>query len=250
MIPDSLLPDGLMMILGDRDMMVPLLGSLFCGGLIGAEREFQGKPAGLRTHTLVCFASALMTLLGLRMDEWAVSLPAGAQIVSDMARMPHVILPGVGFLGAGVIFREGASVQGLTTAASLWLTAAVGIVLGAGLIELAALSTGFALIVLVLLRALQRLMPPRREFRIEVAVAEASPWDGAALTAILSAQDLKVGSLAVQQDSDRAQRCYTLLAFAQTRAIDCDHIFRALSGGEGIGGVAVVPLLNDPTATK
>ncbi len=101
MIPDSLLPDGLMMILGDRDMMVPLLGSLFCGGLIGAEREFQGKPAGLRTHTLVCFASALMTLLGLRMDEWAVALPAGAQIVSDMARMPHAILTGVGFWGPG-----------------------------------------------------------------------------------------------------------------------------------------------------
>lgn len=237
-------------VLGDKDMMLPMLGSLLCGGLIGAEREFQGKPAGLRTHTLVCFASAVMTLLGLRMDEWAAVLPQGAQIVSDMARMPHAILTGVGFLGAGVIFRDGATVQGLTTAASLWLTAALGIVMGTGLIELGVISTGFALTVLILLRMLQRLMPPRREFRIEVAVAQASDWDGAGLKAVLSAQRLTVGSLAVQQDSVDGLRRYTLLAFAQSRAIQCDQIFTALRAGQGIEAVAVVPLLDDPTATR
>lgn len=125
----------------DTDVMLPLLCSLFAGALIRAERELHGKPAGVRTHTLVCFASALMTLLGLRMEEWTAALPANAQIVTDMARMPHAILTGIGFPGAGVIFHDGATVQGLTTAASLWLTAVLGIVFGTGLLEVATIGT-------------------------------------------------------------------------------------------------------------
>lgn len=101
--------DSLLLALRDNDVMLLLLCSVVSGALIGAEREFLGKPAGARTHTLVCFASAFMTLLGLRMAEWTVSFPEGTQIVSDMARMPHAILTGTGFLGAGVIFRSGFS---------------------------------------------------------------------------------------------------------------------------------------------
>src|SRR5688500_2011018 len=99
-------------------MGLPLASSPLTGMLIGLERELQGKPAGLRTHTLVCFASTLLTLAAAHQGEWSINLIAGTQIVSDPTRMAHGILTGIGFLGAGVIFREGPSVHGLTTAAS------------------------------------------------------------------------------------------------------------------------------------
>lgn len=185
--------DSLLVAVRDTDVMLPLLSSLFAGALIGAERELHGKPAGVRTHTLGCFASALMTLLGLRMEEWTAALPVDAQIVTDMARMPHAILTGIGFLGAGVIFREGATVQGLTTAASLWLTAVLGIVFGTALLEVATIGTVIALLVLVLLRLLQGIMPPKPEIRIEVAVSSESRYDGARLKADLAASGLQAG---------------------------------------------------------
>lgn len=239
--------DSLLAAIRDTDVMLPLLCSLVAGALVGVEREFQGKPAGLRTHTLVCFASALMTLLGLRMEEWTAILPADTQIVSDLARMPHAILTGIGFLGAGVIFREGATVQGLTTAASLWLTAALGIVFGAGLLELATIGTAFALIVLVLLRFLQSVMPARPEIRLELAVKAESSYDGASLRSDLSAEGLRVGSMSIRQDRGSGLRRYMLLASGQNSSIDCEHLLTVLQNGESVQEIAIIPLVNDPT---
>lgn len=153
----------------DIDVGVPLIGSLVAGALIGFEREQQGKAAGLRTHIIVCFSACLMTLLGLRMEDWHAQLPAGTQIVSDMSRMPHAILTGIGFLGAGVIFRDGFNVQGLTTAATLWLTAALGIVFGTGLVGLASLGTLIALVVLVVLRLIVGGLPQESQATLDLS---------------------------------------------------------------------------------
>jgi len=233
--------ESLLVALQDRDVMLPLLLSLVAGALVGIEREFRSRPAGVRTHTLVCFASALMTLLGLRMGEWTAVFPSGTQIVTDMARMPHAILTGMGFLGAGVIFREGATVQGLTTAASLWLTAALGIVFGAGLEELAVIGTAIALVVLALLRLFQRLTPPKPELCLEVTVAADSGCDGAALASALAGEGVQVSSVSVRQDRASGLRRYTLLAAGGDHTIDCDRILRALEG-EAVHELSVAPL--------
>jgi putative Mg2+ transporter-C (MgtC) family protein len=100
-------------------MSVALLLSVLLGGLVGLERELHAHPAGLRTHILVCLGSCLMTLVSVHIGPGSDDRIA-AQVVS-----------GVGFLGAGAIIREGASVRGLTTAASIWSTAGMGIALGA-----------------------------------------------------------------------------------------------------------------------
>lgn len=239
--------DSLLVAVSDTDVMLPLLCSLFAGALIGAERELHGKPAGVRTHTLVCFASALMTLLGLRMEEWTAALPVDAQIVTDMARMPHAILTGIGFLGAGVIFREGATVQGLTTAASLWLTAVLGIVFGTGLLEVATIGTVIALLILVLLRLLQSIMPPKPEIRIEVAVSSESRYDGARLKADLAANGLQAGSMSIRQDRGSGLRRYALLASGQDKTIDCDRLLQFLQDAGEMQEVAIVPLENAPS---
>jgi putative Mg2+ transporter-C (MgtC) family protein len=107
-----------------------LLVALTAGALIGFERSYQGRPAGFRTHTLVCMASALLMLLAVYQSSWFYAPEAVVRV--DPTRMAQGIMTGIGFLGAGVIVKEGVSVRGLTTAASIWITAAIGILAGVG----------------------------------------------------------------------------------------------------------------------
>ena len=107
-------------------MLARILGALAIGALIGLERSFHGRPAGFRTHALVCVASALLMLVTVYQNEWMTQLALEA-IRTDPTRMAQGIMTGIGFLGAGVIFKEGLSIRGLTTAASIWVTAAIGI---------------------------------------------------------------------------------------------------------------------------
>ena len=120
---------------------LPIVGAIVAGGLIGFEREWRGRAAGLRTHILVCLASSLLMLAGMSQGDWAFEALPDENIVTDPTRMAHGILTGIGFLCAGVIFRTGFSIHGLTTAASLWITSAIGILFGAGLLGLGVVST-------------------------------------------------------------------------------------------------------------
>jgi len=238
-------PQSLLSTLEDQSLMVPIGFSLVAGLLIGIERELRGKPAGMRTHALVCVASAMMTLVGLRMDDWASVLPEGAMIVTDMARMPHAILTGIGFLGAGVIFREGPSVQGLTTAATLWMTAALGIIFGAGLLELGVIGTMAALLVLILFRQVQRVMPPKPVIRLDVVVPQASTLDGTQLTTALAGIGLTAGPISLAQDIGLGLRRYKLMAAGQDQRIDCDAVASALRSTADLQKLTVVPLDRD-----
>ena len=119
---------------------VHLVGALIAGGVIGLERSFHGRPAGFRTHTLVCLASSLLMLVTLYQWKWLPGVPLDT-VRTDPTRMAQGIMTGIGFLGAGVIFKEGLSVRGLTTAASIWITAAIGILIGIGFIFPAILGT-------------------------------------------------------------------------------------------------------------
>ena len=100
-------------------MTVRILGALAIGAAIGLERTFHGRPAGFRTHSLVCVASSLLMLVTVYQSEWMTEITIDA-IRTDPTRMAQGIMTGIGFLGAGVIFKEGLSVRGLTTAASIW----------------------------------------------------------------------------------------------------------------------------------
>jgi putative Mg2+ transporter-C (MgtC) family protein len=111
------------------DILVRLLVAMAAGGLIGLERSYNGHPAGFRTHTLVCMASSLLMLVAIYQKQW-FSLALAETVRIDPTRMAQGIMTGIGFLGAGVIMKEGLSVRGLTTAASIWITAAIGILAG------------------------------------------------------------------------------------------------------------------------
>ncbi len=111
--------------------LVRIYGALVVGAVIGLERTFHGRPAGFRTHALVCMASALLMLVTVYQGRWMTELGAEA-IRTDPTRMAQGIMTGIGFLGAGVIFKEGLTVRGLTTSASVWMTASLGILIGIG----------------------------------------------------------------------------------------------------------------------
>ena len=121
-------------------ILISMFVAIILGGIIGLERSYHGHPAGFRTHTLVCLASSLLMLVTVYAKQWFVG-----EIIEtvriDPTRMAQGVMTGIGFLGAGVIIKEGLSVRGLTTAATIWITAAVGIVSGAGLYHVAILGT-------------------------------------------------------------------------------------------------------------
>jgi putative Mg2+ transporter-C (MgtC) family protein len=110
------------------------------GSVIGLERSFHARPAGFRTHALVCLSSALLMAAMNYQQDWLGPV-AQESIRFDPARMAQGIMTGIGFLGAGVIFKEGLTVRGLTTAASIWTTAAIGILFGVGFFLPAVLTT-------------------------------------------------------------------------------------------------------------
>lgn len=127
------------------DYLIKILLSIILGGLIGMERELTHHWAGLRTHILVCLGSTLFMF----MTSFQYLNPqTGVTFNLDATRLAAGVITGIGFLGAGVIFREGASVKGLTTAASIWVTASVGVLVGIAKYELAIIATVLIMVVL------------------------------------------------------------------------------------------------------
>src|SRR6187397_3236017 len=139
-------------------MSIRVLGAVLIGALIGLERSFRGRPAGFRTHALVCAASSLLMLVTVYQNEWMTQVSMEA-IRTDPTRMAQGIMTGIGFLGAGVIFKEGLTVRGLTTAASIWVTAAIGILVGIGFYLPALVGTVATILVLSFFRVIEQRLP-------------------------------------------------------------------------------------------
>lgn len=140
------------MNLPDTELAQRLLLAALLGGAIGFERELRQKSAGLRTNILIAVGSALFTLMSIEMADGRTA---------DATRIAAQIVTGIGFLGAGAIMRTGSGVQGLTTAATVWVNAAVGVAAGGGEYHLALIATGVTLVVLFLLTPLERLIDRR-----------------------------------------------------------------------------------------
>ena len=133
-----------------RDDLIPMVLSLILGTLVGLERQMGRKPAGLRTHVLVCLGSTMFVLT----TKHAVLAFGGPSL--DATRVVHGVVTGVGFLGAGSIMRTEGFVFGLTTAASVWMVAAIGVAVGVRAYPLAVIGAVMALIVLEGYRWIER----------------------------------------------------------------------------------------------
>ena len=137
---------------GIGQIALRLLCAMIVGALIGLEREYTHRPAGLRTHILVALGACVVSVLGEMLFTHYAALGASP----DPARLSAQVITGVGFLGAGTIMKEGVSVKGLTTAASVWAVACLGIAAGFGYYALAIAGMLFTLVTLTIFEGLQR----------------------------------------------------------------------------------------------
>jgi putative Mg2+ transporter-C (MgtC) family protein len=154
--------DWTQVLLFKPQYFMPLVGALLAGSLVGIERGHRGQPAGFRTHALLALTAAMLMVGANHQYAWINAVAPETVVRIDPVRMAHGILTGVGFLCGGVIFREGFSVHGLTTAASLWTTSALGVMFGMGMWSVAIGGTGLALIVLAVLRTVDGWLPQQQ----------------------------------------------------------------------------------------
>jgi putative Mg2+ transporter-C (MgtC) family protein len=147
--------------------LLRLLLAVLAGALIGLERTYHGRPAGFRTHTLVCTASSLLMLFTVY--QWELIAGAPLETVRiDPTRMAQGIMTGIGFLGAGAIMKDKVTVRGLTTAASIWMTASIGIIIGMGFHFAALLAVVLALMTLSFFRWVEAITPGLHYARLTV----------------------------------------------------------------------------------
>lgn len=171
-----------------------LLISVVVGGIIGLERSFHGRPAGFRTHALVCLSSSLLMLVSVYQQKW---LPGSMENITqlDPTRMAQGIMTGIGFLGAGVIYRENFSVRGLTTSASIWITSAIGILIGIGFYFPAIMASVLAFGILSVFRYIEDRMPAQHFSHYTVSFPRDDAMPEAALRAMLKEYGFSIASL-------------------------------------------------------
>jgi putative Mg2+ transporter-C (MgtC) family protein len=180
---------------GLADVLLRLLAAAVLGGLVGFERDLHGRAAGLRTHLLVTLGAALFMILSLAVSELSVGRFA------DPGRIAAQIVTGIGFLGAGAILKDGLNIRGLTTAACLWIAAAIGMAAGAGAYLLAAVTTGIALVALVLLKRVERFYA-KDDYRF-LTVTTPLTVASSRVIDIVKREDLTILSCEIDKDYER-----------------------------------------------
>jgi putative Mg2+ transporter-C (MgtC) family protein len=190
------------------DISLRIVAALVAGAIIGFERSYSGRPAGFRTHALVCMASSVLMLVTVYEAHWVHSV--GDSIRLDPTRMAQGIMTGIGFLGAGVIMQEGFTVRGLTTAASIWITAAIGILAGVGFYFPMALSMVLTLGVLSIFRRIEVLMPAQAYYLFEVRCAREGPANETQVRELVGSGGFSIANLSYRLDDGGRTRRYSM----------------------------------------
>lgn len=179
------------------DIIIRIILSCILGGLIGLERESLNKSAGFRTHILVCVGSALIMIVSQE-----IYFMYQGKTALDPGRIAAQVVSGIGFLGAGTIMREGATVKGLTTAASLWVVAGVGLAVGSGLYFSALVTTGVVFIALIYLGKVERLMTGMINVAVLVVTVQNRPGQLGRVGAFLGENGVLILNIQMKQTSD------------------------------------------------
>jgi putative Mg2+ transporter-C (MgtC) family protein len=207
------------------EAVLHLLAAWIAGALIGWERESHGRAAGLRTHALVALASGVMMAVASDPELLVAALPVDVARV-DPARLAQGIMTGIGFLGAGVIFKEGASVHGLTTAASIWLTAALGILFGSGFMTGGVIGTALALVTLGAFRKLERVIARKVHAIGSVRFRAGEAPDESGFLDLIAASNAKAGHLSYAMNRPDGVMEYRFGLMARDEAAMADLIDR------------------------
>lgn len=200
-----------------------LVGALLLGMLMGYERSYQGRAAGMRTYGLVCMASTALTVFVGFAPLWYGGAGGGP---ADATRVVQGVVSGIGFLCAGVIMKHGLNIRGLTTAASIWAVAAIGVLLGVGFYAAALLLALLCTLSLPMLRQLEAKLPGRATLDVSEARGYRVLSDGLAIT---FANDQPVWRFAV-------------VAMERSRAVSPALLAEELAGTAGIASFGITPM--------
>ena len=171
-----------------------LLAALVAGAAIGLEREARRQTAGLRTHILICLGSTLLMLLSIWMPQTHMDMKNG-----DPGRIAAQVVSGIGFLGAGAFIKIGNNMKGLTTAASIWVAAALGLAIGAGLWIPAFFALILSLVVLIFLEPAERKFFPSERFKLLQIWYDGTSMDRAAVFNVLKSREIPIQSVDAYQ---------------------------------------------------
>lgn len=229
--------------IGPVEMTLRLLLALGLGGLIGFERELGGHSAGFRTHILVCLGSAAIVLLS--MYGFAAFAPE-PNVRLDPARLAAQVISGIGFLGAGTIMRTGLTVSGLTTAASLWVSAAIGLSAGAGFYYGAVISTVLVVLSLFALNKIEKLFSRTKAVRELLIKMEQSSAGVGHMLAYLNQCGLAIRQLSVEAEAESSApggRYLTIRVQVKLKKTQkYEEAIATLIGMEGVVGLETASL--------
>lgn len=212
------------------ELLVRILLGTLLGAVIGFERDLHGRPAGLRTHSIVALASATFMVISTRFTFFQEYLP-GQLVETDPSRIAASVVSGIGFLGAGAILRTGITIRGLTTAAGLWLVAAIGMAAGGGMYVIAAFVTIIGLSALTLLRRFEDRGEPISRQRVTVTMEEGAQSIGPVVDAL--GQTVAVVSHE-EYERDADGRVRITMEVRMAAAVHGHELARALDGVSGV----------------
>ena len=217
-------------------ILLNLLGALLLGLLVGYERSYHGRAAGMRTYGIVCMASAALTIIGGYPGFWFGGHGGAVAIAADPTRIIQGVVTGIGFLGAGVIMREGFNISGLTTAASIWASAVIGIMVGVGF-YLAAMGLAFmASMIMIYLHKLEAYLPSRHAIAITMRFKpDYVPLESTLRRVALErGYEIAGGTLSISAAEGEQEWRFVAIALSRKSGVSLSHLATELARFDGI----------------
>lgn len=226
-------------------ILLNLLGALVLGMLVGYERSYHGRAAGMRTYGIVCMAAAALTVVAGYPDQWYGG-HSGVISNADPTRVIQGIVTGVGFLGAGVIMREGFNISGLTTAASIWASSVIGILVGVGFYAAAMGLSLLSALVMIYLTKVEAWLPSRHAIAITLRFREGYLPVEEALRRMAMERGYEIagGSLMIAQDHGRMEWRFVALALGKRSGAPMAQLAAEMARFEGVEGFQITHARN------
>ncbi|MDC6166612.1 MgtC/SapB family protein [Paucibacter sp. XJ19-41] len=219
-----------------------LIGALLLGMLVGYERSFNGRAAGMRTYGLVCMASTALTVFVGHAPLWYGG--TAPHLVADPTRVVQGVVTGIGFLCAGVIMKDGMNISGLTTAASIWAAAAIGVLLGVGFYASALLLALLCMLSMSLLHRLEAMLPGRATLEVSLTFRPTHPPSYEVLSGIAASRGYRLlrDSLSITFAEGRPVWRICVVALDRASAMAPALLADEIAAAEGIASFSIAPV--------
>ncbi|HZX27691.1 MAG TPA: MgtC/SapB family protein [Telluria sp.] len=217
-------------------IILNLLGAMCLGLLVGYERSYHGRAAGMRTYGLVCMASCALTIIGGYPGFWFGGHGGGMIPMADTTRIVQGIVTGIGFLGAGVIMREGFNISGLTTAASIWASAVTGVLVGVGFYLSAMGLAFFSAAIMIFLSRIEAFLPSRHAIAITLRFKQGvlPHEDQLRAMALERGYEIAGGSLTISSTTGAQEWRFVALALSKHSGAPLSRLALELESIEGV----------------